>query len=294
MKKNEVIANLKKLSLELKDKKYIVAEDVRSVPKLGYYIWVHYRTLGKALQKAGLPSSKLASSLSMRSEDLLKYLRELQKELGRTPTVRDIEQDKKIYKRYAGKKFSWKIFKTRFGGLKKAREIAELGVTNDISSTKALTPKKDEAEDFEFIQEKKRYWGQAAELHVVAELLYRGYQAANIPVDVGLDILAVKKNKTYYFQVKHKDLSNNKAISLTKSSFVRTGGGNVYFIFVLLSDKKREFLIVPFHIVNDWIREGLAGESDKSYLICINKDNGDYSLKGKSLNKHLNGWKDIK
>ena len=145
------------------------------------------------------------------------------------------------------------------------------------------------------IDNKGKFWGRAAELHVTAELLYRGFQAANIPVDTGLDILAVKKNKTFYFQVKHKDLSNKQAIELTKSSFERSGGGDVYYIFVLLSDKKREFLIIPYHIVNDWIRAGLAEDKGMKYLIYIQKDeDGKYKLNEMGLDKYRDRWEDIK
>lgn len=125
-------------------------------------------------------------------------------------------------------------------------------------------------------------------------MLYRGYQAANIPVDEGLDILAVKKNRTYYFQVKHKDLSNNQPIKITKSSFDKTGGGEVYYIFVLLSDSNRDFLIIPYHIMNDWIREKIVEDTSDGYLLYIKKQDSNYKLKEKILNNFLNNWEDIK
>lgn len=294
MEKSEVISNLQKLAEELKDKKYVTSEDVRSIPKLDYYVGVHFRTLGRALKAAGLPSSKLASSMSVSNEDLLKYLKDLEKDLGHTPVVWDIDHDKNLYKKYSDTKFSWSLYKTRFGGLLKAKELAGVGKSG-LQVTKLSQPKGDsEADESDYTEQKNRFWGQAAELHVTAELLYRGFQAANIPVDVGLDVLAVKDNKTFYFQVKHKDLKNNKAINLTKSSFDKRGGGDVYFIFVLLSDDKREFLIIPFHIVNDWIREGLADDTDKGYLVYIKKENGNYKLKDKILNSYLDRWEDIK
>ncbi len=293
MQKQEVIGHLKKLASQQKTKKYLTIKDISSVPKLRYYVRVHFRTIGNALKAAGLPSSQLSASMSIKSEDLLSYLRDLRNELGHAPRVWDIEHDRKIYQKYSDKKFSWKIYKTRFGGLIKARELMETK-DRDTSVTGLSATKKMEIEDFEFSQEKKRFWGQAAELHVTAELLYRGFQAANIPVDVGLDILAVRKNKTYYFQVKHKDLSNYKPIKLTKSSFERSGGGDVYYIFVLLSDEKRDFLIIPYHIVNDWIREGIAEDTDKGYLIHITKKDSKLRLKEKELDKYLERWEDIK
>lgn len=291
MTKEEVINNLKILASRLRHKKYITLEDIRSVPKLDYYIQRHFRRLGIALKAAGLPSSRLASSMSIKDEDLLNYLKDLRNKLGHNPKVWDIYDDKETYKKYSEKKFSWTIFKTRFNGLRKAIEKIE---PVNVKSNKTIVIEKSEDENPEFFQNKNRFLGKAAELHVTAELMYHGFQAANIPIDVGLDILAVKKNKTFYFQIKHKDLKRNEPISITKSSFEKSGGGDVYYIFVLLSDEKRDFLIIPYHIVNDWIRTGLAKENNKEYLIYIKKIDGKYMLKDITLDKYLGRWEDIK
>lgn len=295
MQKEEVIGNLKALTSRLGHKKYITLKDVRSVPRLDYYIHLHFRRLGNALKAANLPSSKLAASMSIKSEDLLNYLRDLRNKLGHNPTVWDIYDDEEIYKRYSESKFTWAIFKTRFNGLRKALEQMGLKDMRDINSNNKITvSEKIESIDPEFFHEKNRFFGKAAELHVTAELIYHGFQATNIPIDVGLDILAIKKNKTFYFQVKHKDLDSNERISITKSSFNRSGGGDVYYVFVLLSNKKRDFLIIPFHIVNDWIRVGLAEEKEKEYLFFIKKGGNHYKLKDVILDKFLDRWEDIK
>lgn len=60
-----------------------------------------------------------------------------------------------------------------------------------------------------------------------------------------------------------KEKGSNEHIHITKSSFERRGGGDVYYIFVLLSDEIRNFLIIPYHIINDWIRIGLADERER-------------------------------
>ncbi len=295
MTKEEVINSLKILSSQLGDKKYITLKEVRSIPKLDYYIHFHFRGLGNALRAAKLPSSKLAASMSIKSEDLLKYLRELRNRMGHNPTVWDIQDDKEIYKKYSENKFTWAIFKTRFNGLRKAIEQMELTGSEDVKDNKTTSNTQLKSEDPGFFQHKNRFFGKAAELHVTAELIYHGFQATNIPIDVGLDILAFKNNKTFYFQVKHKDLSSSAPIKLTKSSFDKSGGGDVYFIFVLLSDIKREFLIIPFHIVNDWIRDGLAEEKDNDYLIFIKKDDEEYKLRDRALNnKYLDKWENIR
>src|SRR3989344_5556012 len=267
MKKQEVIDNLKKLASQLGSKKYITLKDLRSVPKLSHYMYFHFKTIKKALHEAGLPSSYLASSMGISDEKLLDYLK------------------------YSERKIIWSIYKSRFGGLIKAKEFA--GMKDSKARIYKSRTSGGDFEEGEEVLPKNRYWGEAAELHVLAELLYHEFQTANIPVDVGLDILAVKNNKTFYFQVKHKDLSDSRAIKLTKSSFEKTGSGNVYYIFVLLSDNKRDFLIIPYHIVNQWIKQGFAKEEESNYLIYIDKKDGKYKLKEVELDNYLDNWKDI-
>lgn len=291
MTKDEVISNLKTLSSQLPQKKYLTLEDVRKVRKLDYYIQVHFRSLGKALQAAGLPTSRLAASMNITDKELLNYLKDLRYELGHNPKVWDIVEDKELYKKFSSHKISWSIFKTRFGGLTKAIELIGPEGSKSKNSIQEATFESDNPDFFEF---KNKFYGKAAELHATAELMYHGFQAANIPVDIGLDILAVKKNKTFYFQVKHKDLGRNDPIKITKSSYEKSGGGDVYYIFVLLSEEKRDFLIIPFHIVNDWIGTGLAIDNNKEFLIPIKKRNGSYMLKDLVLDKYLGKWEDIK
>jgi hypothetical protein len=291
MEKQEVINRLKSLALQFKDKKYLTLKEVRTVPKLDFYIQLHFRRLKRALDASNLPSSTLATSFNIKNDDLLRYLSDLKSKMGHNPKVWDIIDDKEVYKKYFEKKVSWSILKSRFGGLKKALEQMEVHQGN---SNNKVGVNKTVKENNEYFQNKNRFFGEAAELHVAAELLYRGFQAANIPVDEGLDILAVKNNKTFYFQVKHKDLSNNEQIRITKSSYARTGGGLVYYIFVLLLNDVRRFLIIPYHIFNDWILEGLVEEKETEYLLSVRKDRDDFKLKHIVLNRYLDRWEDIR
>lgn len=290
MDKNEVISHLKKLASELKTKRYLILDDLHKIPRLEYYMNFHYRGLAKALKAANLPSSKLAAAMKITNEELLNYLRDLRTKLKRNPKVWDFIDDNELYKKYSDYKISWAIYKTRFGGLRNAIKLIEKDKIKIEDESKALNGNRDGIEKSDFLGGKGRYWGEAAEIHVTAELLYRGFQAANIPVDEGLDILAVKNNTTFYFQVKHKDINNNQAIKITKSSFEKTGRGNVYYVFVLLLNDKRDFLIIPFHIVNDWIREGIAMVTADGYMIYINVRGGKYYLKEKGLDYYLNNW----
>lgn len=296
MDKKSVVNHLKELSARIGQNKVVTQAHVRTVPKLDYYISLYFGKLANALDEARLPASPLAKKMNVTNEELLKYLKKLRSELGHKPTTLDITRDKKVYKEFADDKFSPHIFKTRFQGFRNAlKQLDNLqnAVNSQIVDASGQTAEKDNPE---FFQNKPRFYGKAAELHVTAELLYHGFQAANIPIDEGLDILAIKSNKTFYFQVKHRDLgnNNNEPIKVTKSSYEKKGGGDVYYIFVLLSKKKREFLVVPYHIIDDWIRVGLAEEKENGYLFSIRKDDDEYKLKDLALNKYLDGWDNIK
>lgn len=293
MNRKEVINNLRVIAAKMKKNEYITLKDLRSKSGLEYYVYYHFGRLGNALQAADLPSSKLAASMKVTNEQLLNYLSDLRSNLRHNPSVFDIDRDESIYKKYSERKFSWSIFKSRFGGLRKA--IEQIETENIPINSKFSKTKQTETQESNSFENRNRFFGKAAELHVTAELIYHGFQATNIPIDVGLDVLAVKNHKTFYFQIKHKDFKNNIPIKLTKSSFERSGGGDVYYIFVLLSDEKRDFLIMPFHIVSDWIRDGLAEEKEDQYIIDIKKKGNDFILKGFPLNnKYLDKWENIR
>ena len=59
-------------------------------------------------------------------------------------------------------------------------------------------------------------------------------------------------------------------------------------------NEERNFLIVPYHIINDWIRGGLVDEREKGYSFLIRKTDGVYKLKDADISKYLNRWEDIK
>ena len=176
MTKNEVINNLKVLASRFKNKKYLTLKEIRSIPKLDYYIQFHFRKLGNALQVANLPSSKLAAGMNITNEQLLNYLVDLRNKLGRYPKVWDFTDDKDIYKKYSKYKITWSIYKSRFGGLTKARELT--GMQKDKTKEYKTRSAEGNFGEGEETLPKNRFWGEAAELHVLAELLYRQFQAA--------------------------------------------------------------------------------------------------------------------
>lgn len=301
MEKKQVIDELQKLASSLGGSKIITQKVVRTKPKLSYWISYHFRTLGRALREAKLPASPLASKMSVTNEELLQYLGELQeKKDGRKPTLSDITHDTEIYKKYSSRNFSWSIFNKRFKGFRNALEQLDSLIFNKKGIIDQKDTQNEKSEDSTTFN-KKTFFGRAAELQVTAELIYHGFQAGDIPIDEGLDILAVKDNKTYYFQVKHKDFGNNQSVKITKSSYEKTGGGDVYYIFVLLSGEQRKFLIVPYHRINDWKGDGWLSEEEKEYLLRIKEDNtGRFKIINKDgdneldVTRFIDTWEQIR
>jgi hypothetical protein len=137
--------------------------------------------------------------------------------------------------------------------------------------------------------------GKAAEYLANAELLFRGYTAQSISVDEGLDILAYKNFQFYFFQVKHGKYNRQlglERISITKSSFENNIMSNVYYMLILSTDRRRDFLIIPVFVIEKLGNKNL----DKIQCIVLHKGKDVYinkiSLENK-VTKYLNnnGWK---
>ena len=144
-----------------------------------------------------------------------------------------------------------------------------------------------------------KYLGKAAENLVVAELLFRGFNAQILPVDEGIDVFAtsIKKNDLYLIQVKHSHYENPKrsgTISVTVSSFEKHRKSNVYYIFVLRRDSnRRDFLILPFFKFDELIKNGAIKQKDdtKTMSFAVTHQGEDDAFIGSAdVSRYLNAW----
>jgi hypothetical protein len=121
------------------------------------------------------------------------------------------------------------------------------------------TPKIIEAEKAE--EEKiiigNGFTGKGGEYLVCSELLFRGFNASIMSVDVGIDIVAVKEKQLFGIQVKTSNLNrfDTYVFDIRKVSFERHSNGNVFYIFVLHGEKQNQFLILPFHEMERKVKE---------------------------------------
>lgn len=145
------------------------------------------------------------------------------------------------------------------------------------------------------------YIGKAGEHAVLSELLFRGYNAALMSVDVGVDIMANKNNGVFNIQVKTRNIStkhNAFYFNLRIISFERHSAGRTFYIFILRENGKLDYLILPFNEIEKSIEEEFIHVvgNGKLYRITIKKRDGKICL-GRNENDvsyYLNRWDVIK
>jgi Holliday junction resolvase len=116
-----------------------------------------------------------------------------------------------------------------------------------ITPQKQFKVSKDDAIEEKKISLESGFTGKAGEHLVCSELLFRGFNASIMSVDVGMDIIATKNNKLYSIQIKTSNANeyNTYNINVRKVSIEREYAGNTFYIFVLRQNKKADFLILP-------------------------------------------------
>ena len=88
-------------------------------------------------------------------------------------------------------------------------------------------------EEEEKIQIESGYTGKGGEHIVCSKLLFRGFNASIMSVDVGLDIVAIKDKEVFGIQVKTSNLNkfNTYLFDIRKASFERHSSNNIFYIF---------------------------------------------------------------
>jgi len=144
------------------------------------------------------------------------------------------------------------------------------------------------------------FTGKGGEHLVCSELLFRGFNASIMSVDVGMDIVATKDNKLYGVQVKTSNLNRFGlyVFDVRKVSFERHNTGNVYYIFVLRGHNASNFLILPFVEMEKKVYEKaiLPVGHGKRYRVNVKfRENKIYlGNKRHEMNYFLNNWALIK
>jgi len=143
------------------------------------------------------------------------------------------------------------------------------------------------------------FTGKAGEHLVCSELLFRGFNASIMSVDVGMDIAATKENKLFSIQIKTANLNkyNTYNFDVRKVSFERHQSGNVFYIFVLKGEKNN-FLILPYYEMERKVHEKAILEinQNKNYRVNISIREKKIYLGNRNhdMSYFLNNWNIIK
>ena len=159
----------------------------------------------------------------------------------------------------------------------------------------------DELEHEEEKEVEGGYIGKAGEHSVLSELLFRGYNAALMAVDIGVDILATKGSETFHIQVKTRNISKRHDafhFNLRIVSFERHNAGKTFYIFVLRENSELAYLILPLHEVEKAIEQEFVHVVGKGklYRITITRREGKIYLgrRDNDVSYYLNRWDIIK
>lgn len=116
------------------------------------------------------------------------------------------------------------------------------------------------------------FFGKAGEYAVMSELLFREYNANNMAVDEGIDIVASKENNFYFIQVKTVSLKSNRKAQATikQKNFDKFINQQIRYVIAVKCDKEMRF----FTLSNDTI----------SFLhhckaVKVSQSTGDISIK---------------
>ncbi len=194
-------------------------------------------------------------------------------------------------------------------------DIKNKGKSSDFvkisPSTYALNSNKIEPKDKKKIIEKEQqedekliiesgFTGKGGEHLVCSHLLFRGFNASIMSVDVGVDIVATIDGKMFGIQVKTSNLNsfNTYVFDIRKVSFERHNTGNVFYIFVLHGEDADKFLILPVHELEKLVDKKVILEvgHGKRYRVNIKFRDGKVFLGNldNEMNYYLNNWKVIK
>ena len=130
---------------------------------------------------------------------------------------------------------------------------------------------------------------------VCSELLFREYYASTMPVDDGVDIVALKNNKTYYIQVKTVQVKTDGAFSvrINTSSYERYNRGDCFYIIVARG-KTNQFIVATAHDIWRWVKDGNATKNDKCITITFTQTMGCIFVKEENVKSLINAFDIIK
>ncbi len=143
----------------------------------------------------------------------------------------------------------------------------------------------------------KDYVGAAGECAVMAELMFRGYNANRMMIDEGVDIIATKNNIYYYIQVKTVNAKEGKFyFRIPQYRFGQYVDSQIRYICVGRSgDKLYYFKFTPDNISDFTYNQYIKQSNGEIHInIKFHERSGNpilYSVKEKDISYNMNNFK---
>lgn len=137
------------------------------------------------------------------------------------------------------------------------------------------------------------YMGSAGEMAVCSELLFREYNVSRMSVDDGIDIVAMKNNKTYYIQVKTVQIkSESFCVQIKTKSYERYNANDCYYIIVARAETTK-FIVATADDIRRLIERG-AAKGEKFISLRFSQNMGCLFVGEENVNYMLNSFDRIK
>lgn len=140
------------------------------------------------------------------------------------------------------------------------------------------------------------YMGTAGEMAVCSELLFREYNISRMTVDDGIDVVAMKYNKTYYIQVKSVQVKSERfGVQISISSYDRYSSNDCYYIIVARG-KNTVFIIATADDIRRLVDKQVVKNGEKSISIRFfqNTDIGKLFIGDEDISHMINSFDRIK
>lgn len=137
------------------------------------------------------------------------------------------------------------------------------------------------------------YMGAAGEMAVCSELLFREYNVSRMSVDDGVDIVAMKYNKTYYIQVKTVQVkSASFGVKINAKSYERYNANDCYYIIVARAEMT-QFIVATADDIRRLIDRGSV-KGEKFISLQFTQNMGCIFVGDENVNYMLNSFERIK
>lgn len=141
---------------------------------------------------------------------------------------------------------------------------------------------------------KSLYMGSAGEMAVCSELLFREYNVSRMSVDDGVDIIALKNNKTYYIQVKTVQIkSEGFTVKISTKSYERYNSNDCYYIIVARASIT-QFIIATADDIRRLADKGDANKTKDYISVTFSQNMGKLFVKSENVDYMLNSFDRIK